>query len=164
MTTKKEQNLKHKKRVRKRYIINGESPLSELIGDLRELFKAHKFFTVTINTGKKRTLQQNSISHVWYSKIYKEEREYLPDGVKRLCKYHFGLPILRAEDEHMNDVCCRIIDPLSYEDRILAMEYLPVTSLMDTQQLSMYLEQMQQHYAGRVRLEFPKDYDRYGNE
>jgi hypothetical protein len=37
------------------------------------------------------------------------------------------------------------------------MEHLDVTSLMKVPQMSRYLEQVQQHYAGRVPLEFPDD-------
>lgn len=42
-------------------------------------------------------------------------------------------------------------------EKLKAMAYLPVTSLMTTAQLSKYLEAMQQHFAKQgVVLEFPE--------
>ena len=69
----------------KRYTINSQPSLSTLIGDLRELFNEIHYFTVSISTGKKRTLPQNAISHRWYNQVSEEEREYTPEEVKCLC-------------------------------------------------------------------------------
>lgn len=137
-----------------KYTINSKDSLSSLIGKLRETFTEKKYFQVTINTGKRRTISQNFVSHGWYKQISTEGSEYTPEEVKNLCKYHLGLPILRGDDESFNATCEAIIDPLPYESRIKAMTYLPVTSLMSTVQLSLYLETVQRHYAGRVKLEF----------
>jgi hypothetical protein len=137
--------------------INGTTSLSELIGDLRALFKVQKFFTVTINTGKKRSLDQNAILHVWINQVCKEEREFTEMELKCLWKYTFFMPILRGEDEHFNEVCSKVIDVLPYESRVAAMEYMPVTSLMTTEQLSRGLEAAQKYYIGRVELTFPDE-------
>ena len=138
-------------------IINSADSLSVVIGELRKLFKEIRYFTVTINTGKKRTLNQNAISHAWYLQVSREEGEYTPENIKNLCKFHFGLPILRGEDEEYNSYCADVIDPLPYENKIKAMTYMPVTSFMSTKQLSEYMEHVQRHYAGRVNLEFPEE-------
>jgi len=108
---------------------------------------------------RSRSADQNALSHAWYAQVSRKEGEYLPGEIKRLCKYHFGLPILRADDAEFNHVCNVAIDVLAYEDKIKAMEYLPVTSRMTTTQLSEYLKCIQKHYAGRVCLEFPGDMD-----
>jgi len=137
-----------------KYTINSEDSLSDMIGILRHTFKEKKYFQVTVNDGKKRSLNQNAATHLWYAKVSREEREYTPEQVKNLCKLHFGLPILRADDEQYNEWCIKVIDPLPYESKIEAMRYTPCTSLMRTTQLSEFLEHIQQHYAGRVELEF----------
>lgn len=105
---------------------------------------------------KDRSLEQNNISHAWYKQVSETENEYTPAQVKRLCKYTYGLPILRGDDPEFNEWCAKVIDPLPYEHRIEAMEHIDVTSLMKTAQMSAYLEQVQAHYAGRVPLEFPE--------
>jgi len=104
-----------------------------------------------------RSLEQNALSHKWYAIVSETEHEYTPEQVKRLCKYHIGLPILRGDDPDFNAWCVRVIDPLPYEDRIEAMEFLDVTSLMKVGQMSRYLEGVQANYAGRVPLTFPDD-------
>jgi hypothetical protein len=137
-----------------KYTVNSESSLSEIIGKLRVTFKEKKYFQVTLNDGKKRSVDQNFVMHGWFKKISTEEVEYTPMQVKCLCKYHLFLPILRADDEYINQACIKVIDPLSYENRIKAMEFFPVTSLMKTKQIKLGMEHMQDHYAGRVTLEY----------
>ena len=50
----------------------------------------------------------------------------------------------------------RAVKPMDYPDKLTLMEWFPVTSLMTTPQLSQYLEKVQDHYRGRVALEFPE--------
>lgn len=140
-----------------KYTVNSIDSLSVIIGKLREIFKEKKFFQVSIHTGKARTLSQNALQHVWYGQVSKEEGEFTPLYIRCLCKLKYALPILRAEDEEYNAICCKVIDPLPYESKVAAMEYLPATSLMKTDQLSRYLEHVQAHYVGRVELEFPPE-------
>ena len=138
--------------------VNSETTLQAAIGELREQFRVRKYLTVSVNAGKGRSLDQNAISHAWYAQVARELREDDERGVKRFCKLHFGVPILRAEDEEFRlayDAAIR--GRLSYEEKLQAMDILPVTSRMTTVQLSRYMEDVQGHFLGRgVRLEFPE--------
>lgn len=136
--------------------INSEASLSSAIGEIRDAWKAHRFLRLNIKTGKDRSLDQNGISHVWYEQIARELREDTALGVKKFCKLHYGVPIMRAEDEDFRRLYDLVIKPLAYEKKLEAMAAWPVTSLMTKDQLSQYLEAMQAGYAGRVRLEFPE--------
>ena len=136
--------------------INSDQSLSSAIGELRDQFKSHRFLRVSIKTGKDRSLDQNSISHAWYEQISRELREETPIGVKNFCKLNYGVPILRAENEEFRQQYDTVLKPLSYDKKLLAMNFLPVTSLMTKAQLSQYLEAMQSAYANRVKLEFPE--------
>ncbi|MDQ3287657.1 MAG: hypothetical protein M3Q42_05230 [Pseudomonadota bacterium] len=139
-------------------IINSAAALSRFIGDIRTEWNAHKFLRVMWKVGKERSLDQNAISHVWYSQIVKELREDDELGVKRWCKLHFGVPILRAEDPDFRKFYDLAIKPhLDYEQKLLAMDHVPVTSLMTKAQLSTYLKKMQDHYREErgVILDFP---------
>jgi hypothetical protein len=140
--------------------VNSDTALQDLIGDLRETYKVHRFIKVTYTTGKARSQDQNEISHVWYEQISRELREDTALGVKQFCKLHYGVPILRAESEEFRTLYDLVIKPLSYEKKLAGMSAWPVTSLMTKDQLSQYLEAMQQGYAGRVRLEFPETDER----
>lgn len=125
---------------------------AEWYGKLRE----GQMFEAKVRV-KDRSLSQNAISHIWYGDVARVEKQYPEGKVKCLCKLHIGVPILRAEDEEFNRACELCIDHLAYEEKIEAMEILPVTSRMNRDQMSRYLEAMQQNYEGRVLLIFPGD-------
>jgi hypothetical protein len=140
-------------------IVNSAESLQRVLGDIRQLWNEHKFLRLNIKTGKDRSLDQNSLSHAWYEQIARELREDSPEGVKCECKLRFGVPILRAADadfREMYDTAIR--GHLSYEQKLKAMRFLPVTSLMTVKQLSQYLEDVQREFAKRgVMLEFPDE-------
>ena len=79
-----------------------------------------------------------------------------------MCKLHFGVPILRAEDEHFREFYDGALKRLTYEQKMAAMEYVPVTSIMSKAQLSRYLEDMRESFASQrsVYLEFPVEIER----
>lgn len=138
------------------YIINSDTSLQSVIGDLREMYRQHRYVKVNAKTGKARSLDQNGISHVWYEQLARELREDDSLGWKSYCKLHHGVPILRAEDEEFRTAYDATIKGMTYEQKLLVMRMLPVTSLMTKPQLSKYLEAMQADFERRgVRLEFP---------
>lgn len=133
-----------------------EQSLSRIIGDLRECFKANGFVSVQYGAERKRSIDQNAISHSWYEQIATELREDTVLAIKCQCKLQYGVPILRAEDADFRAMYDASIKGRTYEEKLAIMKYLPVTSLMTTAQLSQYLEAMQTAYASRgVYLEFP---------
>lgn len=141
-----------------RLTINSDTSLQAAIGHLREQYRERRYLTVTLKEGKGRSLDQNAISHAWYEQVAAELREDTALGVKRFAKLHFGVPILRAEDEEFRECYDATIKrTLSYEQKLQAMDFLPVTSRMKVKQLSAYLEAMQEHYADKgVWLQFPE--------
>jgi hypothetical protein len=144
-----------------RLTVNSQESLSRAIGEIREIWRARKYIQVNIIEGKSRSISQNSISHAWYEQVARELREDDARGVKRYCKLHFGVPLLRAEDDEFREAYDgSILRTLSYEQKLLAMDVLPVTSRMTTAQLSRYMEDVQKHYRGRVALEFPVEHAR----
>jgi hypothetical protein len=144
-----------------RLTINSETTLQAAIGELRAMWRDRKYLTLTVKAGKGRSLDQNAISHAWYEQVARELREDDARGVKRYCKLHFGVPLLRAEDDEFREAYDgSILRTLSYEQKLLAMDVLPVTSRMTTAQLSRYMEDVQKHYRGRVSLEFPVEHAR----
>lgn len=138
------------------WTINSELALQSFIGDVRELFRVNKYLKVSAKVGKSRSLDQNAISHAWYEQLARELREDDALGWKCFCKLHYGIPILRAEDEEFRQFYDGAIKGLTYEQKLSAMKFMPVTSLMTKPQLSKFLEAMQEGFLSRgVRLEFP---------
>ena len=105
----------------------------------------------------KRSINQNDIGHVWYQQIADELKENTVLEVKCFCKLHYGVPILRAENETFKHAYDMAIKGLTYEQKLECMKILPVTSLMTKSQKSEYLETVKSAYIGRVRLEFPNE-------
>lgn len=137
-------------------VINSDNSLQSFIGEIRELYRVHRYVKVSAKTGKARSLDQNAISHAWYEQLARELREDDALGWKCYCKLHHGVPILRAEDEDFREAYDATIKGMTYEQKLKAMRLLPVTSLMTKEQLSKYLEAMQGDFERRgVRLEFP---------
>jgi hypothetical protein len=126
--------------------INSEIALQSAIGELREAYRVNRFIRVTIKTGKKRSLSQNDCSFAWYEQLARELREDDTRGWRRFCKLHFGVPILRAEDEEFRAVYDSAIRGLSYEQKLKVMDILPVTSLMTKSQKSKYLDDVADHF------------------
>ena len=137
--------------------VNSEMSLQSVIGDLREMFREHKYLKLSVRAGTARSLDQNAISHAWYQQLARELKEDDEQGWKSYCKLHHGVPILRSDDEEFREFYDCSLKRLTYEQKLVAMKYLPVTSLMTKPQLSKYLEALRDDFAGRgVRLEFPE--------
>lgn len=98
---------------------------------------------------KGRTIPQNSFSHAWYAEIAKALPEDDALGWKCYCKLHHGVPILRAEDDEFRAAYDAAIKGLTYEQKLMAMRVLPVTSRMNVKQLTKYAEAVQNDFAAR---------------
>ena len=140
------------------WTINSVAALQSCIGDVRELFERHKFLKMTIRTGKDRSLDQNAISHCFYEQLARELKEDDALGWKSFSKLTFGVPILRAEDSEFRTFYdAAIKNTLSYEQKLDAMKFMPITSLMEKPQFSQYLEAMQSFFLTKgVSLVFPE--------
>lgn len=141
------------------HVINSETTLQEFIGALRETWKQRRYLTVRVKAGRGRTVDHNALSHAWYAQVARELRQDDERGVKRFCKLHFGVPILRAEDDDFREAYdWTIRKNLTYEEKLVAMDMLPVTSLMSTTQMKKYTDDVQDHYAKHgVALEYPEE-------
>ena len=98
-----------------------------------------------------RSLDQLALAFRWYGQIAARLREHDTTGWRRLCKWHFGVPILRAADPDYNHACV-IFNALHYEQIIFAMDYWPVTSIMSVTQMSEYLTAIQTHFGDRYGI------------
>jgi hypothetical protein len=140
------------------WIVNSDTSLQKFIGDLREAYFKHRYIKISAKVGKDRSLDQNAISHAWYEQLARELKEDDALGWKSYCKLHHGVPILGVEDEKFRAFYNASLRNLSYEQKLEAMKFVPITSLMTKPQLSRYLENMQADFLKRgVRLEFPAE-------
>lgn len=140
-------------------IINSAASLVRAQDQLERDYMEHRFLRLSVKPGFDRSLDQNAISHAWYNDASKQLKDQTPEEIKCECKLRFGVPILRAEDADFREMYdAAIKHNLNYEQKLKAMRFIPVTSLMNKQQMSRYLEHMQQDFAKRgVNLEFPME-------
>ena len=102
----------------------------------------------------KRAAGQNSLKDIWYREIEKQGREMSTRDARRLCKLTIGVPILRGGK---TPECVKfrafwdgaIKKRLTYEEKLEAMDYVPVTSLMKEDQMRDYLTTMQETFAAK---------------
>lgn len=128
----------------------------EAINWLKTLTPNVKHLLTAKKWTKKRTLDQNAQSHVWYAQIAESLKEESAQGWARYCKLHHGVPILRANDAEYREFYDKAIkNNLRYEDKLKAMDFVPVTRLMNTEQFNWYFECLQDEFFKRgVKLEF----------
>ena len=107
---------------------------------------------VHFDNQEERSLSMNALSHVWYNDAAKYLKE-LPIDIKSECKLLYGVPILRAEDDQFREFYDGAIKKaLSYEQKLAAMRFIPVTSIMNKNQMYRYLTDMQTAYSKNHQL------------
>lgn len=130
-------------------IITSEWELSQWVTFLR----GRKLpLTVTAVQGKHRTNEQNRLQRKWISEVAEQRGDISPEEVRGYGKLHFGVPILRNEDEQFAEVYDRVIRPLPYEAKLALMQVpidLPVTSRMTTGQKTRFLDAVYQHWTAQ---------------
>lgn len=131
--------------------------------DLARIFTLlnHRDLPITLNVkkGKDRTLQQNRLQRKWLLEA-EAQGDQTAEEYRGYCKLHFGVPILRNENEEFRIAYDRVIRPLDYELKLLAMMVpldFPVTRLMTTKQNTKYLDTVYKHFTSLgMRLTEPE--------
>lgn len=113
-------------------------------------------------TAEKRSLDQNAMIYAMYGEIAKQREDMTVRDVRHLCKLEIGVPILRAHDPDF----CAFYDKgmkktLNYEEKLEAMRFLPVTSLMNKKQGAEYITSMIRYWSQQgVYIQMPEDESR----
>jgi hypothetical protein len=101
------------------------------------------------------------LQRLWCREAAEQLQDETAEQKRGYCKLHFGVPILRMEDEEFCEVYDRVIRPLLYEQKLALMMVpidLPVTSRMKTRQKKDYLDAVYQHFTGQgVKLTEPEE-------
>lgn len=117
--------------------------------------------TVSIADGKHRTNDQNHLQRKWVLEISSQLGDRTPEEVRGYCKLHFGVPILRNENDAFRAEYDAIIMPLPYEHKLKLMMVpfdFGVTRIMTTRQKTAYLDAVHRHFSEQgVILTNPED-------
>jgi len=106
-------------------------------------------FTVNMTKGAPRSIEQNRLQRKLMLEL-NEQGDQTAEEYRGFCKLHFGIPILRAENELFCEKYDRLIRPLDYE---VKLEYMmvpfdfPVTRIMTIKQTTKYLDAIYHYFA-----------------
>lgn len=104
----------------------------------------------------KRTSDQNALYWEWVSQVANHQGETKED-THREAKLSLGCPILFRDNEKFADFYRRIIAPLPREDRLAAMDFIDVSSVMTTRQMTEFMDEFEKKWRMRgVRLTMPE--------
>lgn len=106
-------------------------------------------FTCNVTQGRHRSTEQNRLQRLWVNEV-SIETGHEPEEIRGFCKLHFGVPILREENEEFRKQYDRILKGLSYDAKLAIMMMpldLPVTRLMTVKQKKQYLDTMYHFYT-----------------
>lgn len=96
---------------------------------------------------EKRSLDQNAMIHALYKQISEQKQDETFRGIRQECKLHFGVPILRRDDEQFRQFYDGSLKPLAYEFKLESMQFVPVTSLMNKTQCTEYIDEIIRVYS-----------------
>jgi len=109
-------------------------------------------FTVTVNKGKLRSAEQNRLQRKWVLEVAEQRMDMTPEEVRGYCKLHFGVPILRHQNEAWRVKYDQIVKPLPYEAKLSLMQEpfdFGVTRIMTTKQKAQYLDAVHAHWTAQ---------------
>lgn len=134
-----------------KFTITDKLSLDSAFTQAQAMLKAKGSIEVTV-TGGKRKLTQNALAFEWYGQVAIHLGDHTVEEVHAISKLHVGVPLMRSEDAEYSAAYDLAIKPLPYETKLEAMKYWPTTRLMNKEQMSSYLEQLQRFWAQRCGI------------
>lgn len=113
---------------------------------LAEMLAEHGWFKITIST-KKRSLDANALSHIWYAEIAKQKGDQSAHDYRLQCKLHHGVQILRRDSEEFRAFYDRFFIKLDYAEKLQAMNWVEISRVMSTAQMTEYMNAIQNTYG-----------------
>ena len=121
--------------------------------DLTHFLKLPAFakfpYVLTIEPGKKRSIEQNRLAFDWYRQAAEQLGDESAEDKRAFCKLHFAIPILRFYNEEYRLAYDKYIRPLPYETKLAMMKApidYPATRLFKTKQMTEYLDRVYHHF------------------
>lgn len=96
--------------------------------------------TVEWVAGRDRTREQNRLQFLWAREAAEQRGDRTAEEQRAEWKLRYGVPILRQDSPEFRATYDRCIRPLTYEEKIRAMDLIAVTSLMKVRQMVAYLD------------------------
>lgn len=107
-------------------------------------------FTVTVESGRKRSVEQNRLQRSIIQDIAEQLGDQTTEEVRARCKLQYGVPILRRDSEAFRAAYDKHIKALPYETKLAFMSEpidWPVTRMMTVKQKTEYLDTVMRVHA-----------------
>ncbi|UNU74129.1 recombination protein NinB [Moraxella nasovis] len=136
----------------KRYRITSDNVLQNCVADILTRQERGEIVNVIItDKDETRSQAQNRLQRLWVNELA-EQGDLTAEEYRAYCKLHFGVPILRNENEEFRATYDeRVKYCYSYEQKLqfMALPFdFPVTRLMTVKQHKRYLDDVYVHYTG----------------
>jgi hypothetical protein len=116
-----------------------------------------KPFTLTWSKGEDRSLSQNALMWKWAGEAAGQLGDRSADEVQADWKLRHGVPILRAESHEFRAFYDEALKPRTYEQKLAAMAFVPVTSIMTVPQMVAFMDAVQRECLSQgIRLTDPE--------
>lgn len=93
-----------------------------------------------------RTTQQNTMFYALYRDIAEQKSDQSLLDIRKECKLHYGIKILKAKDPEFCDWYDKNVKPWPYEAKLTLMEHLDVTSKFDKDEGTEYINTILTEY------------------
>lgn len=127
--------------------VNSLESRDRAVSAVKQQFHEKKFIKVKITSGVHRSLNQNSLYYRWIADLVRDHGEMTAQEYRRFCKLEFFVPVLVLDEPHFAKMVNNCILPLDRPAQELAMDYMDVTSICTTRQMSEGMGAMQRHFA-----------------
>ena len=118
--------------------------------ELSKLDDSKSWRLVVTEWKPKRGISANNQQHLWYGQIAKHQGDRTALEVKNFCKDAIGLPLLLNSSKHgdkLEFLLCKLdYYRHSHESRMKLIQCLEVTSLFNTAESKLYMEQVLYYY------------------
>lgn len=118
---------------------------------IKRLENAELPCTITLTKGAPRSLDQNRLQHMWMLEL-EMQGDMTASEYRAYCKLHFGVPLLRQENEAFRLQYDSVVRPLTYDQKIEIMKEpidFPTTRLMTMRQKKVYLDDVYTFWTGK---------------
>jgi hypothetical protein len=94
-----------------------------------------------------RSLDQNEMIHAIYKQVAEQKQDESFRDIRRHCKLHSGVPILRRDQQQFRDFYDTALKHLDYQFKLESMDFVPVTSRMSKKQATEYIDEIIREYS-----------------
>lgn len=86
--------------------------------------------------------RQNRLAQRWFTDIAKQRGDMTHEEARAMCKLHFGVPILREENDAFRASYDAVMKHLPYEAKLQAIQAfdMPITRLMSVKQMTRFMD------------------------